>query len=147
MSGHSGRWIALALAGLLVVAGVTLAINTLISQPVGLVSEPLDAGEQLAPARTPAAGRDSYTPAKPARTTSTATTRTSTGGGTPPVVAPAPTPARTVAVNTPARPTRTVKTAPPRRSDDSHDGHPPATTPGTATTQTTTDGSPHPGDD
>ena len=45
-------WTALALGGLLVAVGVTTAATSLTSQRVGLQSEPLDAGESLAPAAT-----------------------------------------------------------------------------------------------
>jgi hypothetical protein len=43
-------WIALALVGLAVAAGASLAASTLTSQQIGLASEPLSAGEDLAPA-------------------------------------------------------------------------------------------------
>jgi hypothetical protein len=43
-------WVALALLGLVVAAGVSLAASRLSSQHIGLSSEPLTAGEQLAPA-------------------------------------------------------------------------------------------------
>ena len=42
-------WTVLALAGLLVAVAVTMAATSLTSQRVGLQSEPLDAGEALAP--------------------------------------------------------------------------------------------------
>lgn len=46
------RWtavIALAIAGLVLVAGVTYLASTLVSQPIGLASEPATLGESLAP--------------------------------------------------------------------------------------------------
>ena len=45
-------WILAAVAGVLLVAGVTAAASSLSSQSVGLSSEPLSAGEQLTPRAT-----------------------------------------------------------------------------------------------
>ena len=42
------RWIFLALAGLLVALAVAVAASTLTSQRIGLASEPLQAGQDLA---------------------------------------------------------------------------------------------------
>ena len=44
------RTILLAIAGVVLVAGVTYAASTLSTQAIGLSSEPLSAGEDLAPA-------------------------------------------------------------------------------------------------
>lgn len=47
------RWagvVALALLGLALTAGITLAANSLVSQPIGLSSEPATVGDSLAPA-------------------------------------------------------------------------------------------------
>jgi hypothetical protein len=46
------RWVLIALLGLAVAALVSLGTSDLTSQPVGLSSEPLTAGDQLAPRRT-----------------------------------------------------------------------------------------------
>ena len=46
------RWALIALLGLAVAALVSLSASALTSQSVGLSSEPLTAGEQLAPSRT-----------------------------------------------------------------------------------------------
>ena len=100
--------IVLALVGLVLAAGVTYAASTLVSQPIGLTSEPATAGDSLAPAthvgddhvdarRRPTATRPSPTttpttddgarrrPRRPATTTTTAaataTTTTVSGGG------------------------------------------------------------------
>jgi hypothetical protein len=43
------RWIALALLGLLVAGGVSIAASSLASQQIGLASEPISAGDALAP--------------------------------------------------------------------------------------------------
>jgi hypothetical protein len=45
-------WILAAVAGVLLVAGVTAAASSLSTQTVGLSSEPLSAGEQLTPRAT-----------------------------------------------------------------------------------------------
>jgi hypothetical protein len=44
------RWIALALVGLVVAAGVSLAASQLVSERIGLAAEPVSAGKELAPA-------------------------------------------------------------------------------------------------
>ena len=44
------RWVALALLGLLIAAGVSIAASSLASQQIGLASEPISAGDALAPA-------------------------------------------------------------------------------------------------
>jgi len=75
--------VVLALLGLVLAAGITMAASSLTSQRVGLSAEPLSAGDELVPQERPAT-----TPARSrARTTRTSTTsaRTTT---TP---APAPT--------------------------------------------------------
>jgi hypothetical protein len=45
-------WIALAIVGLVLAAGISLAASRLSSQHIGLSSEPLDAGQQLVPKAT-----------------------------------------------------------------------------------------------
>jgi cell division septation protein DedD len=91
---------ALALAGLLLAVGITMAATELTSQDVGLTSEPLTAGEELAP-RTPPTTRTQppaeTTPARttPAETTPAETTpaETTPAETTPAATAPAPPPA------------------------------------------------------
>lgn len=46
------RWLALALLGILVAAGVSIAASRLVSQQIGLASEPISAGDALAPTTT-----------------------------------------------------------------------------------------------
>jgi hypothetical protein len=46
-------WILAAIAGVLLVAGVTAAASSLSTQAIGLSSEPLTAGDQLTPRATP----------------------------------------------------------------------------------------------
>jgi hypothetical protein len=43
------RWVVLALLGLLIAAGVSIAASSLVSQQIGLASEPISAGDALAP--------------------------------------------------------------------------------------------------
>src|SRR3954464_1283023 len=50
--GRAMRWVLIALLGLAVAALVSLGASDLTSQPIGLSSEPLTAGDQLAPPRT-----------------------------------------------------------------------------------------------
>jgi hypothetical protein len=61
--------VAFAIAGLFLVAGVTYLASTLVSQPIGLTSEPATLGESLAPKTT-----RSTTTARPVTTTVTTTT-------------------------------------------------------------------------
>ena len=51
------RWVALALLGLLIAAGVSIAASSLVSQQIGLASEPISAGDALAPKASSRANR------------------------------------------------------------------------------------------
>ena len=51
------RWVALALLGLLIAAGVSIAASSLVSQQIGLASEPISAGDALAPQASSQANR------------------------------------------------------------------------------------------
>lgn len=76
-------WTLLAVGGVLLVAGVTLAASTLSTQTIGLSREPLSAGDELSPAGTPTA-----TPqARRARTERPRRTPTPTATAVPTVVA------------------------------------------------------------
>jgi hypothetical protein len=44
------RWLGLALLGILIAAGVSIAASRLASQQIGLASQPISAGDALAPA-------------------------------------------------------------------------------------------------
>lgn len=75
-------WIGAALAGLVLAAGLTTAAATLSDQRVGISSEPLTAGDDLAPVETATAtptrtatSRPTRTP-RPRRTATPAPTRT-----------------------------------------------------------------------
>ncbi len=46
------RWVALALLGVLIAVGVSIAASGLVSQQIGLASEPITAGDALAPQAT-----------------------------------------------------------------------------------------------
>jgi hypothetical protein len=58
-------WILAAIAGVLLVAGVTAAASSLSTQAIGLSSEPLTAGDQLTPRATPTATPKPKPEAKP----------------------------------------------------------------------------------
>lgn len=45
----SARWIGLAILGVLIAAGVSIAASSVASQQIGLASEPISAGDALAP--------------------------------------------------------------------------------------------------
>jgi hypothetical protein len=77
-------WTVLAVCGVLLVAGVTVAASTLSTQTIGLSSEPLSAGDRLAPkaTRTPAAAKPQTTRAKQ----KPKPTATPTATPTPPVI-------------------------------------------------------------
>ncbi len=53
----SWKWIALALLGLLIAAGVAAAASQLASEQIGIASESVSAGDQLAPAVRQAASQ------------------------------------------------------------------------------------------
>lgn len=94
----SATWIALALIGLVLAAGVSIAASKLTRQHIGISSEPLSAGQELAPASTTTPVR--RMPARQHRhrqhsgtTTPAPITPAPTPGPLPPVTpAPAPTP-------------------------------------------------------
>jgi uncharacterized membrane protein YgcG len=53
MSGRNTlAWVAVAFAGLLLAGGISLGVRALTSSPVGLESEPITAGKELAPSVT-----------------------------------------------------------------------------------------------
>lgn len=87
------RWLGLALLGILVAAGVAVAASRLASQQIGLASEPISAGDALAPARLSPPRRRQRPPrhkAKPEKTVPTVPTVTAPP---PPTTTPAPAPA------------------------------------------------------
>jgi hypothetical protein len=68
------RWTLLALAGLAVAAAISVAASKLVSQRIGLSSEPLSAGRELAPPPRDGAKRRSRRPRQPTPTPLTTTT-------------------------------------------------------------------------
>jgi len=94
------RWIVLALLGLLIAASVSIAASSLVSQQIGLDSEPISAGDALAPqAPSPAHRQDgarhkppAKTPPAPAPTEPTIPPPASTESQPPPTVPAAPAP-------------------------------------------------------
>ncbi len=87
------QWVGLALLGLLIAAGVSIAASRLASQQIGLASEPISAGDALAPVaqrpakhRHPGGKTTTPTVTTPPATTTTAPATTET-------VAPEPRPA------------------------------------------------------
>lgn len=80
MRKRTALWVLLAVLGLAVAAGVTAVASSLSTQHVGLSSEPLSAGERLAPATT--SGQSSRKPAaKPARPSRPTSGESSDDGG------------------------------------------------------------------
>jgi hypothetical protein len=76
---RTALWILAAVAGVLVIAGVTAAASTLSTQSIGLSSEPLTAGDRLAPRATPTP-KPTVTPRKPKRTPTPTSTVDDHGG-------------------------------------------------------------------
>ena len=83
------RWILLALLGLAVAAGVSVAASQLVSQRIGLAAEPVSAGKELAPPKhesgnAPQGGGDASGRPRPAGPRSPVTTTTTTTTSTVP---------------------------------------------------------------
>jgi hypothetical protein len=58
LSATTAKWIALALLGLAIAAGVAVAASNLVSRQIGIASESVSAGDDLAPAVESAARQD-----------------------------------------------------------------------------------------
>jgi hypothetical protein len=95
------RWVALALLGLLIAAGVSIAASSLVSQQIGLASEPISAGDALAPQASSQANRHEgrrhkaslpQTPTEPAPAETTAPSPASTEPQSPSTVPVVPAP-------------------------------------------------------
>jgi len=92
------RWVGLALLGVAVAVGVSIAASGLVSQQIGLASEPITAGDALAPQVAAGAKRHQRSGHKtPSKTTSTShtpppatTTSPETTEAQPPVTEPEP---------------------------------------------------------
>lgn len=95
------RWIGLALLGIVIAAGVAVAASSLVSHQIGLASEPLSAGDALAPVVSHAAAhargghRTSNRPTttEPSSSPPPAETTTTPAETIPPAPKPAPSPA------------------------------------------------------
>ena len=105
------RWLGLALLGILIAAGVSIAASSLASQQIGLASQPISAGDALAPRTTE---KPKHRP--PKRRQASRQTTTTSAPPTAPPSKPEP-PAY-------SEPPSTAPTAPPRESTESssHDG-------------------------
>ncbi len=96
------RWVALALVGLAVAAGVSLAAGRVLSERIGLAAEPVSAGRKLAPASREQASANGHKGDRagrahqgdhahpPAGTTTTTNTPTTSAPTAPPTTAPPP---------------------------------------------------------
>lgn len=84
------KWIGLALLGIAVGAAVAVAASSLVSRQIGLASEPISAGDALAPV-APRTGRGSGHRQKARGTVTATTTPTTTTAPPEPTVAAPPT--------------------------------------------------------
>lgn len=80
------RWVGLALLGVAIAVGVSIAASGLVSQQIGLASEPITAGDALAPRVERTTQRQKPRHVKPAEPPTTTTE------GQPPVTEPEPEP-------------------------------------------------------
>lgn len=103
------RWLGLAALGMLIAAGVSVAASNLASQQIGLSSEPISAGDALAPA----AGEKVGAPSRQHRQQKRDTHPTS-----PPQTTPMPPPTTTVPSSTAPQ----SDAEPPRSGGDGGDG-------------------------
>jgi hypothetical protein len=111
--GRTAGWALLALVGIAVAVALSVAAGSLSTQPIGLSSEPLRAGDRLAPAE-----RTVVQPAaKPKRKRKPARSRS---GSTATTTAPAPAPVPTQTTVTPV-PAPTAVTPTPTHTSTSDD--------------------------
>jgi hypothetical protein len=89
------KWAGLALAGLLIAVGVAIAAGNLAGRQIGLASEPISAGDALAPAASPNRGHGSTSQGNGGHRPSPVTTTTTTPESTVPTV-PSPEPESTI---------------------------------------------------
>jgi hypothetical protein len=112
------KWVGLALAGLLVAGGVAIAASNLASQQIGLASEPISAGDALAPAASPNHGHGSQGPGHGHGDRTTPTAPATTPEPQPTV--PTPTPEREAATPTTPEGEPTTPTSPSNGAEDDH---------------------------
>lgn len=79
------RWLGLALLGILIAAGVSIAASRLASRQIGLASEPISAGDALVPRASPR-------PSPHGKRAHTKPPRTSVPSRPPPTTTPQPAP-------------------------------------------------------
>jgi hypothetical protein len=94
------RWIVLALLGLAVAAGVSVAASQLVSQRIGLAAEPPSAGRELAPPQHESASGSRAGNGDATHPTATSTSTTTVPGTTTtvtPTTPPSSTPSSTTA--------------------------------------------------
>ncbi len=106
------RWTLLGLLGLAVAAGVSVAASHLVSQRIGLASEPLSAGRELAPQPRGESRRPQDRHPQPDRPTTTTTATTT----------PAPPPSTTTTVAPYSGPTTPSAPAPPPAGGGEREG-------------------------
>ncbi len=116
-----GVVVLVALAGLVLAAAISYAASRLVSQPIGLISEPVGVGESLAPVVTSVPVGTTTTPAKKKSRTSTtpATVAPPVTQAPPPVTRTVRPPAQTAPATTRPPVTTTGDDDSPR--SDSHD--------------------------
>jgi hypothetical protein len=107
------KWLGLALIGLLVAAGVAIAAGNLVSRQIGLASEPISAGDTLAPAAGQNRGHGSPNPEH-----SHGDQTTPAAPGATPEPTPTPEPETTTAPGG----APTTPTSPSNGSEDDHSG-------------------------
>ncbi len=90
------RWFGLALLGILIAAGVSIAASRLASQQIGLASQPITAGDALVPRASPRPAPRKHSPGRPHTPAPTTTTQSTQP---PPTTIP-------TSPTTPAGPTR-----------------------------------------
>ncbi len=114
------KWVGLALAGLLVAAGVAIAASNLASQQIGLASEPISAGDALAPATSQNHGHGSPNSGHGHGNRTTPTTSTTTPE--PEATTPNPTPEPEATIPTTPEGEPTAPTSPSNGPRDDHGG-------------------------
>lgn len=85
------RWLGLALLGILIAVGVSIAASRLASQQIGLASQPISAGDALAPAASRANPRHRHPGRQHPKHQTTTSTEPSTTPSTPPTSSEPPT--------------------------------------------------------
>ncbi len=110
------RWLGLALLGILIAAAVSIAASRLASQQIGLASQPISAGDALAPAVSRQKPKHRHPGQQPAHHQTMTSTEPPTTPSTPPTSSEPPT----------YSPPPATPMTPPYESNNptSHDGEP-----------------------